>query len=171
MAQRYYTEDHEWLDVEGHIATVGITQHACDQLGDLAFVELPDVGTSAAKGDDVAVVESIKAASDIYMPLSGEIVEVNAPMADDCTILSDGPESTGWIWKMKLSDPSELDGLMDAAAYQALVGEKNSPHHGVSPRQRRMETHRALLERTAYWNGPPIGTHHSIGTHCPIEMP
>ena len=122
MAQRYYTEDHEWLEVEGHMATVGITQHACDQLGDLAFVELPDVGTSAAKGDDVAVVESIKAASDIYMPLSGEIVEVNAPMADDCTILSDGPKSTGWIWKMKLSDPSELDGLMDAAAYQALVG-------------------------------------------------
>lgn len=121
MAQRYYTEDHEWLEVEGDMATVGITEHACEQLGDLAFVELPEVGTSHSKGDDVAVVESIKAASDIYMPVDGEIVEVNTPMGDDPTVLSDAPEAAGWIWKMKIGDAGQLDGLMDHAAYQALI--------------------------------------------------
>lgn len=121
MAQRYFTEDHEWLEVDGDIATVGITEHACEQLGDLAFVELPEVGTSASKDDDVAVVESIKAASDIYMPVDGEVTEVNAPMGDDPTVLSDAPEGAGWIWRMKISDPSQLDGLMDADAYQALI--------------------------------------------------
>ena len=121
MAQRYYTKDHEWLDVDGNMATVGITDHACEQLGDLAFVELPEVGDTHAQGDEIAVVESIKAASDIYMPVSGEIVEVNEAMADDCTVLSDGPESSGWMWKMKLSDPGELESLMDAEAYQNLI--------------------------------------------------
>lgn len=121
MATRYFTEDHEWLEVDGDTATVGITEHACEQLGDLAFVELPEVGTAGVKGDDVAVVEFIKAASDIYMPVSGEITEINTPMGDDCTVLSDGPESSGWIWKMKLSNPSELDSLMDAEAYQTLI--------------------------------------------------
>ena len=121
MAQKYYTQDHEWLEVDGDTATVGITAHACEQLGDLAFVELPEVGESHDKGTDIAVVESIKAASDIYMPISGKIVEVNNPMSDDPTVLSDAPESTGWIWKMKIADPSQLNDLMDADAYIAFI--------------------------------------------------
>ena len=121
MAQRYFTEDHEWLEVGGDTATVGITEQACEQIGDLVFVDLPEIGTRASKGDGVAVVESIKAASDIYMPVDGEITEVNKPMGDDPTVLSNAPEGAGWIWKMKISDLSQLESLMDAEAYQAFL--------------------------------------------------
>ena len=121
MAQLYYTQDHEWLEVDGDTAVVGITEHACEQLGELVFVELPDTGSTYKSGDSVGVVESIKAASDIYMPLDGEITEINDAVVEDATALSTAPESTGWLWKMKISNADQLQELMDKAAYQALI--------------------------------------------------
>lgn len=117
-----FTEDHEWLRLDGDVATVGITTHASIQLGDLVFVELPDVGASFAKGDDVAVVESVKAASEIYAPLDGEITEVNPAIADDPSVVNNDPMNAGWFFKMKLKDASAADALMDEDAYKALVG-------------------------------------------------
>jgi len=122
MSTLYFTDEHEWLSVEGDIATVGITDHAQGQLGDLVFVELPEVGTELTKGDDGAVVESVKAASDVYAPASGEVVEGNPAVTADAELVNRSAESEGWLYKMKLSDPSELDELLDAAAYQALIG-------------------------------------------------
>lgn len=116
-----YTSDHEWVSVDGDIATVGVTDHAQEELTDVVFVELPEVGREASKGDAVAVVESVKAASDIYAPLSGEITEGNAAAESDPSIVNSDPHGEGWIFKMKISDPSELDGLMDAAAYRDLI--------------------------------------------------
>ncbi|MEO1658046.1 MAG: glycine cleavage system protein GcvH [Pseudomonadota bacterium] len=113
-----YTEDHEWIRIDGDSAVVGITTHAAEQLGDVVFVELPDVGKRFSKGDDMAVVESVKAASDVYAPVSGEILEVNGAIVDAPEGVNEGPESSGWFVKLKLSDPSELDGLMDEAAYK-----------------------------------------------------
>lgn len=118
----YYTEDHEWLSVEGDVATVGITKHAADQLGDVVFVEMKGAGTKVSKGDECGTIESVKAASEIYAPASGEIVEVNAGPADAPASLNDDPEGGAWLCRMRLSDPSELDGLMDADAYKALIG-------------------------------------------------
>ncbi|CFX14477.1 glycine cleavage complex lipoylprotein [Candidatus Filomicrobium marinum] len=117
-----FTEDHEWLKLEGDVATVGITEHATTQLGDLVFVQLPEIGTKLAKGDDVAVVESVKAASDVYAPLDGEIVEVNEAVANDPSIVSSDPQNAGWLFKLKLADMNALESLMDEAAYKALVG-------------------------------------------------
>lgn len=117
-----YTEDHEWISLDGDVGTVGITEHAQEQLGDIVFVELPDVGKTVAKGDDAGVVESVKAASEIYAPVSGEIVEVNDALADAPGTANTDPTGTGWFFKIKLSDTAELDGLMDEAAYQELVG-------------------------------------------------
>ena len=117
-----FTEEHEWLQIDGDIATVGITEHATTQLGDLVFVELPAVGASFAKGDDAAVVDSVKAASEIYAPLDGEITEVNQAIADDPSIVNNDPQEAGWFFKMKLSDPSAAEALMDEAAYKAMVG-------------------------------------------------
>lgn len=117
-----YTEDHEWLRAEGDLVTVGITAHASEQLGDVVFVELPEAGKSVSTGDEICVIESVKAASDIRAPLDGEIVEVNADLADNPGMVNDDPTGKAWFFKMKLADPSQLDGLMDEAAYKALIG-------------------------------------------------
>lgn len=116
-----YTADHEWVRTEGDIATVGITHHAQDALGDVVFVELPEVGRSYAAKDAAGVVESVKAAADVYMPVSGEIVEVNEELRANPALANTDPEGAGWFFTVKLSNPAELDGLMDEAAYQALV--------------------------------------------------
>lgn len=117
----YYTKDHEWLAVEGATATVGITNYAQNALGDVVFADVPAAGRVVAKGKEAAVVESVKAASDVYSPVSGTVIEANAALADDPALVNTDPEGAGWFFKLTLSDPSELDGLMDAAAYQALV--------------------------------------------------
>ena len=116
-----FSEDHEWIAIDGDIGTVGITDHAQEQLGDIVFVDVPETGRIVAKGDDCAVVESVKAASEIYAPVSGEIIEGNAALADAPETANSAPESAGWFFKIKISDLSELDGLMDEAAYKAFV--------------------------------------------------
>jgi glycine cleavage system H protein len=117
----YYTREHEWIAVEGDVATVGITDYAQSQLGDIVFVEVPSAGTSVAKGKEAAVVESVKAASDIYAPVSGEVVEGNAALEGDPALANTAPESEGWFFKLTLSDVGELEGLMDETAYKAFV--------------------------------------------------
>ena len=117
-----YTEDHEWITVEGDVATFGITDHAQEQLGELVFVELPQVGAQLAKGGDAAVVESVKAASDVYAPVSGEVVETNTALDGEPTKVNEDPEGSGWMVKIKLSDASELDGMLDKDAYSKLIG-------------------------------------------------
>ncbi|MBA4764554.1 MAG: glycine cleavage system protein GcvH [Erythrobacter sp.] len=117
---RYFTDEHEWIDLEGDTATVGITDYAQGQLGDIVFVELPEVGTMVEKGKDAAVVESVKAASDVYAPLSGEVVEVNESLDDDPALVNSSPEEDGWFFKMTVSDKSELEGLMDDKAYKSF---------------------------------------------------
>lgn len=118
---RYFTEDHEWIDLDGDIATVGITDYAQGQLGDVVFIELPVAGRTIAKGDDAAVVESVKAASDVYAPVSGEIIEGNDDLEAEPSLVNSDAEGDGWFFKMTLSDTGELDGLMDEAAYAAFV--------------------------------------------------
>ncbi len=122
MTATYFTEDHEWVRVENGIATVGITDHAQDQLGDLVFVQLPDVGQSLSKGDPAVVVESVKAASDVYAPVDGEVTEVNAAAASDPALVNSSATGDGWLWKMKLSDTDQLTGLLDEAGYKAIIG-------------------------------------------------
>lgn len=116
-----YTEDHEWLALDGNIATVGITAHAAELLGDIVFVQLPEIGAKFAKGDPAAVVESVKAASDIFAPVAGEVVEINSTIADDPAAVNADPQGKAWFFKLKLDDPKAVDGLMDEAAYQKLV--------------------------------------------------
>lgn len=119
-----YASTHEWVRNEGDgIFTVGITEHAQDLLGDMVFVELPEVGANVAAGDDVAVAESVKAASDIYAPIAGEIVEVNEDLEDAPETVNNDPFGDGWLFKIKAEDPSELDGLLDAEGYQAVIDE------------------------------------------------
>lgn len=120
---RYFTKDHEWIDVSdnGETATVGITDYAQSQLGDIVFVELPASGTRVAKGGDAAVVESVKAASDVYAPVSGTVSEGNPGLEAEPALVNTSPEQDGWFFTIVLDDPSELDGLMDAAAYKAFV--------------------------------------------------
>ncbi|MCJ8155942.1 glycine cleavage system protein GcvH [Sphingomonas sp. LaA6.9] len=118
---RYFTEDHEWVDVEGDIATVGITDYAQEQLGDIVFVEVPEEGKEVSKGDDVAVVESVKAASDVYAPVSGTVIEGNAALEGEPALVNSSPEEDGWFFKLTLSDAAELEELMDEAAYKAFV--------------------------------------------------
>lgn len=120
---RYFTEEHEWIEVDGDIATVGITDFAQGQLGDIVFVELPEEGREVAKGDDAAVVESVKAASDVYAPVSGEVVEVNSALDGEPKLVNDDAEGEGWFFKLRLSDPAELTGLMTESAYQAFAKE------------------------------------------------
>ncbi|HXG79512.1 MAG TPA: glycine cleavage system protein GcvH, partial [Methyloceanibacter sp.] len=108
-----YTEEHEWLNLDGAVATVGITKHAAEQLGDVVFVQLPEPGTKLTKGDGAAVVESVKAASDVYAPLSGEVVEINQAVVDDPALVNADPQGRGWFFKMKLNDVKDMDGLMD----------------------------------------------------------
>lgn len=118
---RYFTEDHEWIDVDGTTATVGITDYAQGQLGDVVFVDLPAAGTQVTKGNDAAVVESVKAASDVYAPVSGSVTEANGALEDDPSLVNSAAESDGWFFRMTLSDPSQLDGLMDEAGYKAFI--------------------------------------------------
>ncbi|MBH9988645.1 glycine cleavage system protein GcvH [Bartonella sp. W8098] len=122
MVKLYFTEDHEWISLDGDLATVGITNHAQEQLGDLVFVELPEVGSTVKKGDSVAVVESVKAASDVFSPVDGTISEVNEALSDGPALVNQKAEKEGWLWKMKISDASQLDSLMDAAGYVAMIG-------------------------------------------------
>src|SRR5688572_19939983 len=117
-----FTEEHEWLLVEGEVVVVGITQHASEQLGDIVFVELPEVDTTVAKGDEVVVIESVKAASDILAPLDGEIVEVNDALVANPALVNEDPQGDGWFFKMKVEDLSALDEFMDEAAYKDMVG-------------------------------------------------
>lgn len=117
-----FTKDHEWVRIDGDVAVIGITPHAADQLGDVVFVELPDVGKAFAQHDDMAVVESVKAASDVYAPISGEIVEVNSAIVDDPAQVNADPAGASWFVKMKPSNLGELDALMDEAAYKEFVG-------------------------------------------------
>jgi glycine cleavage system H protein len=119
-----FSKEHEWISVDGDVATIGITKHAAEQLGDLVFVELPDVGKAVAPGDEAAVVESVKAASEVYAPVSGEVVEVNSVLADEPGKVNEAPQGDGWFLKLKMSDPTELDELMDEAAYEAFVAEQ-----------------------------------------------
>lgn len=116
-----YTKDHEWVSLEGDVATFGITDHAQEQLGELVFVELPAVGVEVTKGGEAAVVESVKAASDVYAPVSGEVVAVNDQLDGEPTKVNTEPEGSGWLVKIKISDPSELDSMMDADAYSKLI--------------------------------------------------
>ena len=115
-----YTEDHEWISVEGDIATVGITVHAQDALGDVVFVDLPEVGKSFEQKEIAGVVESVKAAADVYMPISGEVTEVNEALRADPSLANSDPLKSGWFFKVKLSDPSQVDALLDEAAYAAF---------------------------------------------------
>lgn len=116
-----YTEEHEWLRPEGDVVIVGITEHATTQLGDIVFVELPEVGTTVKKDEEVVVIESVKAASDIMSPIDGEIVEVNTALADNPALANEDATGAGWFFKIKPSDASQMDGLLDEAAYNALI--------------------------------------------------
>lgn len=116
-----FTEEHEWVRLDGDVATIGITKHAAEQLGDFVFVELPKVGATLDRGAAAAVVESVKAASDVYAPLAGEVVEVNDGAVEDPAMVGTDPEGKGWLYRMKLQDPGALDGLLDEQAYAALV--------------------------------------------------
>ena len=118
---RYFTDEHEWIDVEGEIATVGITDYAQEQLGDIVFVELPAEGATFEKGDDAAVVESVKAASDVYAPISGEVVEANGALEEEPALVNSDAEEDGWFFKLRIADASELDGMMNEAAYNKFV--------------------------------------------------
>lgn len=117
----YFTREHEWIKVDGDTATVGITNHAQEALGDIVFTEVPEAGKSLSKGQDAAVVESVKAASDVYSPVSGEVVEGNQAVIDDPALVNSDPEGEGWFFKLKLSDPGELDGLMSESDYRDWV--------------------------------------------------
>lgn len=118
---RYFTEDHEWVDVDGDIGTVGISEYAQSQLGDIVFVDVPEDGKDLTKGDEAAVVESVKAASDVYAPVSGTVIEGNADLSDTPALVNEDPEGDGWFFKLTLSDPEELSALMDEVAYAAFV--------------------------------------------------
>ncbi|MGR3803173.1 glycine cleavage system protein GcvH [Marinibacterium profundimaris] len=116
-----FTEEHEWLRPEGDIVVVGITEHATEQLGDLVFVELPEVGSTVAKDDEIVVIESVKAASDICAPIDGEIVEINETLVDNPALANEDPLGDGWFFKIRPADASQMDGYMDEAAYKAMI--------------------------------------------------
>ena len=117
----YFTQDHEWIRVDGNNATVGISNHAQEQLGDIVFAETPEAGRSLRKGEEAAVVESVKAASDVYSPISGTVIEGNPALTEDPAIINNDPEGAGWFFKLEVTNPSELEGLMDEAAYRDFV--------------------------------------------------
>ena len=117
----YFTKEHEWVRVDGDTATVGISNHAQEALGDIVFAEVPEGGRQVSKGQEAAVVESVKAASDVYAPVSGEIIEGNSAVADDPSLINSDPEGEGWFFKLKLADQGELDGLMDETAYREWI--------------------------------------------------
>lgn len=118
---RYFTDEHEWIQVDGETATIGITDHAQSQLGDVVFVELPQAGSAVTKGKEAAVVESVKAASDVFSPVSGTVSEANAALEADPALVNAAPEGDGWFFKVTIADPQELEGLMDEAAYKDFV--------------------------------------------------
>lgn len=124
MSNLRFSEEHEWVLVEGDVATVGISNFAQEQLGDVVFVELPDVGRSVNQGDEVAVVESVKAASEIYTPVSGEIVEINEALGDEPGTVNESAEADGWFYKIRMTDASEVDELMDAAGYKTFTDDQ-----------------------------------------------
>jgi glycine cleavage system H protein len=117
----YFTKEHEWIRVDGDLATIGISNHAQEQLGDIVFAEVPEAGRRVSKGQEAAVVESVKAASDVYAPVSGEVVEGNQAVADNPALINSDPEGEGWFFRLKLDNPGELDGLMDEAAYREWI--------------------------------------------------
>jgi glycine cleavage system H protein len=117
----YFTKEHEWIRVDGDTATVGISNHAQEQLGDIVFAEVPEAGRRVTKGQEAAVVESVKAASDVYAPLSGEVIEGNSALSDDPALINSDPEGAGWFFKLKLDNAGELEGLMDEVAYRDFV--------------------------------------------------
>jgi glycine cleavage system H protein len=117
----YFTKEHEWIRVDGDMATVGISNHAQEQLGDIVFAEVPDAGRRVTKGQEAAVVESVKAASDVYAPVSGEVIEGNPALADDPALINSDPEGDGWFFKLRLDNPGEVEGLMDEGAYRDWV--------------------------------------------------
>jgi glycine cleavage system H protein len=117
-----FTEEHEWITVDGGVATVGITTHAAEQLGDVVFVDLPAIGKKVEQGKEAAVVESVKAASEVYAPIDGEIVEVNKSIADEPSLVNSDPEGGAWFMKIKIANPAQLDSMMDRAAYDKFVG-------------------------------------------------
>jgi glycine cleavage system H protein len=121
MSNRKYSKDHEWVTVEGDVGTVGISDHAQEQLGDVVYVEVPEAGTTIEKGEQAATIESVKAASEIYSPVSGEVVEGNAALADEPGAVNSDPHGAGWFYKIKLTNTAELDGLMDEEAYKAYL--------------------------------------------------
>ena len=121
MTTRKFTDEHEWIAVEGDIGTVGISDYAQKQLGDIVFVELPETGRTLAQGDEAAVIESVKAASELYAPVAGEVVEVNPRLADEPGLVNADPDGEGWFVRIRVADAGELDGLMDADAYRAFV--------------------------------------------------
>lgn len=118
-----YTQDHEWIRVDGDVGVVGVTEHAASQLGDIVFVDLPEIGASVEMKGQIAVVESVKAASEIYAPVAGEVVEVNAALSDAPETVNEAPEGAGWFFKLKITEPDQLSGLMDEGAYKAYVAE------------------------------------------------
>jgi glycine cleavage system H protein len=121
MSEIRYSEEHEWISVDGDVGTIGITDYAQQQLGDVVFVELPEIGRKVAKGGEAAIVESVKAASEVYAPVSGEVIEVNAALPDNPALVNEDAAGKGWFMKIRLADKSELAKLMDAAAYQKFV--------------------------------------------------
>jgi glycine cleavage system H protein len=125
MAIDRFTKDHEWIRVDGGIGTVGITVHAQGQLGDVVFVEVPEAGRKTKQGEAVAVVESVKAASDVFAPVSGEVIEANADLAGQPALVNEDAEGKAWFFKLRIADPAELDKLMDRAAYEAFVEESH----------------------------------------------
>ncbi len=120
---RHYTKDHEWIEVDGDIATIGITDYAQSQLGDLVFVELPEMGSEVTQGGEAAVVESVKAASDVYSPVTGEVAEVNEALVDDPALVNSDAEGEGWFFRLSISEQGELDGLMNEAEYKEYLAD------------------------------------------------
>ncbi len=121
MSDTRYSEEHEWISIDGDIGTIGITDYAQEQMGDVVYVELPEIGAVVEKDGEMATIESVKAASEIFAPVSGEVVEVNSALDDDPALINGAAEAGGWIVKLRIADAGELDGLMDAAAYKAFV--------------------------------------------------
>lgn len=119
---RKYTQEHEWVQVDGDIGTIGVTEFAASELGDIVFVELPESGSEFSAGDTVGTIESVKAVADLYLPVSGEIVEINDAVVDSPELVNSDPMDEGWLVKVKLADPAELESLLDAGAYQNLLG-------------------------------------------------
>tara|TARA_Y100000590_G_C15150421_1_gene799644 strand:- start:117 stop:491 length:375 start_codon:yes stop_codon:yes gene_type:complete len=124
MSEKKYTKDHEWVDINDSVATIGISNHAQESLGDIVFIDLPSVGKEVKSKEEVCVIESVKAASDIYSPLDGEITEINETLKDDASIINKDPENTGWIFKLKISDPDQINNLLSLDDYNNFLSEQ-----------------------------------------------